>query len=127
MEGLTFSVRRRSPKNLKRQILFGYKTWGGSIAQAIRRSPPIAGVPISRLGHSMWVSWWTKRSLGRLFSRFLSFSPATNFIPLFLHTHLIRLVSFHFIRPCDCASGIVGRNPCYSQALNICASLHLIP
>ena len=43
----------------------------------------------------MWVSWWTKRGLGRFFSGFLPFFPATNFIPPFLHTHLIHLVSFH--------------------------------
>ena len=41
----------------------------------------------------MWVSWCTKWNLGRFFSGFLSFSPVTNFIPPFLHTHLI-----HFIR-----------------------------
>ena len=60
------------------------------MAQALRRSPPTAGVPSSRLGHSMWVSWWTKRGLGR----FLPFSPTTNFIPPFLHTHHIH---FRFI------------------------------
>ena len=37
----------------------------GLVAQAVRRSPPTAGVPSSRLGPSMWVSWWTKRGLGR--------------------------------------------------------------
>ena len=47
---------------------------GGLVAQAVRRSPPTAGVPSSRLGHSMWVSWWTKRCLGRFFSGFLPFS-----------------------------------------------------
>ena len=30
---------------------------GGLVAQAVRRSPPTAGVPSSRLGPSMWVSW----------------------------------------------------------------------
>ena len=67
------------------------------MAQAVRRSPPTAGVPNSSLGHSMWVSWWTKRSLSRFFSGFLLFSPATNIIPSFLHTHLIHFVSFHCI------------------------------
>ena len=43
----------------------------------------------------MWVSWWTKRGLGRFFSGFLQFSPTTNFIPSFLHVHLIHFVSFH--------------------------------
>ena len=65
------------------------------VAQAVRRSPPTAGVPSSRLGHSMWVSWWTKLGLGRFFSGFLPCSPTTNFIPPFLHTHLIHFVSFH--------------------------------
>ena len=51
--------------------------------------------PSSRLGPSMWVSWWTKRGQGRFFSGFLPFSPTTNFIPPFLHTHLIHFVSFH--------------------------------
>ena len=68
---------------------------GGLVAQAVSRSPPIAGFPSSRLGHFMWVSWWTKRGLGRFFSGFLPFSPTTNSIPPFLHTHLIHFVSFH--------------------------------
>ena len=97
-----------------------YWRQGGLVAQAVRRSPPTAGVPSSRLGHSMWVSCWTKRGLGRFFSGFLPFSPTTNFIPPFLHTHLI-----HFISPCDGTSG--GRHPCYSQTYNIRASSHLIP
>ena len=63
------------------------------MAQAVRRSPSAAGVPSSRLGRSMWVSWWTKRGLGRFFSGFLPFSPTKNFIPPFLHTHLIRFIS----------------------------------
>ena len=67
---------------------------GGLVAQAVRRSPATAGVSSSRLGHSMWVSWWTKRDLGRFFMGFLPFSPTTNFIPPFLHTHLIH---FRFI------------------------------
>ena len=42
--------------------------FGSSVAQAVRRSSPTAaGVPISRLGHSMWVSWWMKWSVGRGF------------------------------------------------------------
>ena len=98
-------------------VLFKKKK-GGLVAQAVRRSPPTAGVPTSRLGHSMWVSWWTKRGLGRFFMGFLPFSPTTNFIPPFLHTHLIR--------PCNGASGVVGRHPCYSQTYNLGASSHLI-
>ena len=63
---------------------------GGLVAQAVR---PTAGVPSSRLGHSMWVSWWTKRGLGRFFTGFLPFSPTTNFIPPFLYTHPFRSIS----------------------------------
>ena len=40
---------------------------------------------------------------------------------------LISSISFHFIRPCDGASGVVGRHPCYSRIYNIGASSHLIP
>ena len=95
------------------------------MAQAVRSSPPTAGVPSSHLGPSMWVSWWTKRGLGRFFVRFLLFSPTTNFILPFLHTHLIHFVSSHL--PFDGASGVVGQHPCYSRTYNIGASLHLIP
>ena len=40
---------------------------------------------------------------------------------------LISSISFHFISPCDGASGVVGRHPCYSLTYNIGASSHLIP
>ena len=63
--------------------------------QPVRHSPPTAGVQSSRLGPSMWVLWWTKWGLGGFFSGFLPFSPTTNFIPPFLHTHLIHFISFH--------------------------------
>ena len=69
------------------------------MAQPVIRSSPTAGVLSSRLSHTMWVSRWTKRSLGRLFSRFLPFSPATDFSPPFLQNHLIHFVSYHFIHP----------------------------
>ena len=36
-------------------------------------------------------------------------------------------ISFNFIRPCDGASGVVGRHPCYSRTYNFGASSHLIP
>ena len=72
-------------------------------------SPLTARVPSSRLCYSKWVSWWKERSLGTMFSGFLPFYPATNFIPPFLHTQ-ISFISFHFIRPCDGASGVVGRH-----------------
>ena len=63
------------------------------MAQAVRRSPPTAGVPSARLGPSIWVSWWTKRGLGRFFTGFLTFSPTTNFILPFPHTHPFRFIS----------------------------------
>ena len=40
---------------------------------------------------------------------------------------LISSISFHFIRPCDGASGVVGLHPCYSRTYNIGASSHPIP
>ena len=40
---------------------------------------------------------------------------------------LISSISFHFISPCDGASGVVGRHPCYSRTYNIGASSHPIP
>ena len=36
------------------------------------------------------------------------------------HTsHSFRFISFHFIRPCDGATGVVGRHPSYSLTYNI--------
>ena len=40
---------------------------------------------------------------------------------------LISSISFHFISPCDGATGVVGRHPCYSLTFHIGASSHLIP
>ena len=40
---------------------------------------------------------------------------------------LISSISFHFIRPCDGASGVVSQHPCYSRTSNVGASSHLIP
>ena len=40
---------------------------------------------------------------------------------------LISSISLHFICPCDGATGVVGRHPCYSLTYNIGASSHLIP
>ena len=95
---------------------------GGLVAQAVRRSPPTAGVPSSRLGPSMWVRGgrngvWVGFSRG--FSRF----PLP---PISFHhfSTLISSISFHFIRPCDGASGVVGRHPCYSRTYNV--GLHRI-
>ena len=71
---------------------------GGSMAYAVRRSPPTAGVPSSRLDHSMG-------SLGGFSSGFLLFSPATNCIPQFSYPLFIHFVSLHFILLCDGALG----------------------
>ena len=92
------------------------------MAQAVRHSPPTAGVPSSRLGHSMWVSWWTKRGLGS-FSRGFSRFPLPQ-ISFHLFSTLISSISFHFISPSDGASGVVGRHPCYSWTYNL--GLHRI-
>ena len=40
---------------------------------------------------------------------------------------LISSISFHFISPCDGASGVVGRHLCYSLTYTLSASSHLIP
>ena len=97
---------------------------GGVVAQAVRRTPPIVGISSSRLDHSMWVSWWTKCSLGRFFLGFLQFSPIKHFIPPFLHFHVIHLVSYNLISPSDGATGVVSRHPWYSWTYNIGASSH---
>ena len=77
--------------------------------------------------NSMWVLWWMNRSLGRFFRGFSHFYlPQISFHP-FLHTHLIHFVSFHFICPCDGATGVVGQHSCYSQTFNKWASSHLRP
>ena len=55
------------------------------------RLPPLG----SRVRVSVTPCGWAKQGLGRFFSGFLPFSPTTNFIPPFLHSHLIHLVSFH--------------------------------
>ena len=65
----------------------------GSVTQAVSRSPTTAGVQSSRLGHSMWISWWTKRRLDSFFSGYPPFSPVTKFIPPFPHTHFINFIS----------------------------------
>ena len=69
--------------------------------------------------------------VGRIWVGFLGvfpFSLAINFISPFIHTHLIYLVSFHFIRPSDGASGVVGRSPYYSHTVTSIegASSHFI-
>ena len=89
-----------SSKWKKKQRQYGYNSlrWllcGGLVAQAVRRSPPTAGVPSSRLGHSLWVSWWTNRGLGG-FSRGFSRFPLPQISFHHLST-LISSISFHFI------------------------------
>ena len=59
------------------------------------------------------------------FSRGFSHFP----LPQISFHHFSTLISsisfhFHFIRPCNGASGVVGRPPCYSKGV---ASSHLIP
>ena len=44
-------------KSVSRKIKLNIYKTGGLVAQAVRRSPPTARVPSSRLGPSMWVSW----------------------------------------------------------------------
>ena len=96
--------------------------YSGLVAQAVRRSSLTAGVPSSHLGHSVWVSWWTKRGLDRFFSGFSHFPlPQISFHHF---STLISFISFHFISPCDGASGVVGRHPCYSRTYNL--GLHRI-
>ena len=102
-----------------------YEMPGGLVAQVVRRSPLIAWVPSSRLGHSMWFRGgrngvWVGFSRG--FSRF----PLPH-ISFHHFSTLISTISFRFIRPCDGASGVVGRHPCYSRTCTIGASSHLIP
>ena len=60
------------------------------------------------------------------FSRGFSHFPLPQ-ISFHYFSTLISSISFHFICPCDCASGVVGRHPCYSRTYNIGASSHLIP
>ena len=58
------------------------------MAQANKRSLPTAWVPNSHLCHSTWVSWWTKRGLGR-FSRGSPFP-----LPQISFNHFSTLISF---------------------------------
>ena len=67
-----------------------------------------------------WNGVWVGFSRG--FSRF----PLPQ-ISFHLFSTLIASISFHFIRPCDGASGVVGRHSCYPRTYNIGASSHLIP
>ena len=80
----------------------------------VRVSVPPCGFRGGRTG--VWVGF------SRSFSRF----PLPQ-ISFHHFSTLISFISFHFISPCDGASGVVGRHPCYSRTYNIVASSHLIP
>ena len=92
--------------------IFWSKAWtkaedftGGLVVQAVSRSVLTARVLSSRFCHSTWISYWTKRGLGRVFSGFLPFFPNLK------HHYRISLLSthsFHLINPCDGATGVVG-------------------
>ena len=95
------------------------------MAQAVRRSPPTAGsrvrVSVTPCGfrggrNGVWVGF------SRGFSRFPLPQIAFHHFSI-----LVSSISFHFISPCDGASGMVGRHPCYSRTYNLGASSHLIP
>ena len=87
------------------------------MAQAVRHSSSTARVPSSRLSHSMWVSWWAKRSL-RWFSRGFSHFTLPQ-ISFYHFSTLISFISFHFISPTHVmVSCVVGRHSCYSQTFN---------
>ena len=67
---------------------------GGTVVQAVRPLlPPLdSRVRVSITSCRISVN---ETDLARFPSGFLPFSPATNFIPPFLHIHLIHFVSFH--------------------------------
>ena len=83
------------------------------LGSRVRVSVPPCGFRGGR--NEVWVGF------SRGFSRF----PLP---PISFHhfSTLISFISFHFIRPCDGASGVVGRHPCYSRTYNVEASSHLI-
>ena len=98
------------------------KEVGGSVAEAVKRTPP----QLWGLEFAPWSS-----IVGFVVDQtesgyvFLTISPVFlchKFHSTFIHTHLI-----HYIRSCDGASGVVGRHPYYSQTFNLGASSHLIP
>ena len=88
------------------------------------RLPPLGSrvrVSVSPCGFRGGRKWvWVGFSRG--FSRFPL--PQISFHHFSI---LISSISFHFNSPCDGASGVVGRHPCYSLTYNIGASSHLIP
>ena len=83
------------------------------LGSRVRVSVPPCGFRGGRNG--VWVGF----SQG--FSRFLL--PQISFHHF---STLISSISFHVISPCDGASGVVGRHPCYTRIYNLGASSHLI-
>ena len=59
------------------------------MVQAVSRSLPTAGVPSLGQDHSLWVLWWTNLNLGKFFSGFRQFFPAT------ISPHSSHFISFH--------------------------------
>ena len=84
------------------------------LGSRVRVSVPPCGFRGGRYGVWVGFSWG--------FSRF-----SLQQISFHNFSTLISYISFHFIRPCDGASGVVGRHPCYSRTYNMRASSHLIP
>ena len=83
------------------------------LGSRVRVSVPPCGFRGGRNG--VWVGF------SRGFSHFSL--PQTSFHHF---STLISSISFRFICPCDGATGVVGRHPCYSRTYNIGASSHLI-
>ena len=92
------------------------------MAQVIRRSLSPLG-PLVRFSDNPYGFRGGQSRIWVFFSGFLLFSSVTNFFPPFLYTHLIHFVSFHFIHPCDGASGVIGRHPSHSQVPHRISSL----
>ena len=98
--------------------MFIFVRRGGLVAQAVRRSPPTAA-----LGSRVRVSVTPCGFRGGRNGVWVGFSWGFSRFPLpeisFHHfSTLISSISFHFIRPCDGASGVIDRHPCYSQIFN---------
>ena len=84
------------------------------------------------LGSRVRVSFTSCRFRGGRNEVWVGFSRGFSRFPLpqisFHHfSTLISSILFHFIRPCDGTTGVVGRYPCYSLTYNIGASSYLIP
>ena len=92
-----FIIKLISTEYKSEYIFILSQTGGDSMVQAISRSPPTTRVPGSHFGHSMWVSWWTKRNPCRF-----SFGISPVFLYHKFHSiisphscHSFRLISFH--------------------------------